>query len=89
MNVALTPELEEFVQTQVAQGSYTSASEVIQDSLRLLQEHLNQSTQAHLKAEIQKGVDDIRQGRYTTYTNAQDLANHIKALGRQHQASES
>jgi antitoxin ParD1/3/4 len=38
MNVSLTQELEEFVQRKVASGLYTSASEVIREGLRLLEE---------------------------------------------------
>ena len=36
MNISLTPELERFVQEKVACGMYTSASEVIRESLRLM-----------------------------------------------------
>jgi antitoxin ParD1/3/4 len=39
MNVSLTPELEEFVSTKVQSGRYNSASEVVREALRLLEEH--------------------------------------------------
>jgi len=39
MNVSLTPELEQFVQTKVRSGRYNSASEVVSEALRLLEEH--------------------------------------------------
>jgi antitoxin ParD1/3/4 len=39
MNVSLTPELEKFVAVKVASGRYTSASEVVREALRLLEEH--------------------------------------------------
>ena len=39
MNVSLTPELEEFVSTKVESGRYSSASEVVREALRLLEEH--------------------------------------------------
>ena len=39
MNVSLTPELEEFVAAKVQTGRYTSASEVVREALRLLEEH--------------------------------------------------
>ena len=39
MNVSLTPELEGFVQTKVISGRYTSASEVVREALRLLEDH--------------------------------------------------
>ena len=38
MNVSLTPQLEEFVQKRVESGLYGSASEVVREALRLLQE---------------------------------------------------
>jgi antitoxin ParD1/3/4 len=39
MNISLTPALEEFVATKVRSGRYTSASEVVREALRLLEEH--------------------------------------------------
>ena len=39
MNVSLTPELEKFVSSKVRAGRYTSASEVVREALRLLEEH--------------------------------------------------
>ena len=39
MNVSLTPELEKLVAAKVASGRYTSASEVVREALRLLEEH--------------------------------------------------
>jgi antitoxin ParD1/3/4 len=39
MNVSLTPELEEFVNNKVHAGRYNSASEVVREALRLLEEH--------------------------------------------------
>ena len=39
MNVSLTAELERFVSSQVKSGRYNSASEVVREALRLLEEH--------------------------------------------------
>jgi antitoxin ParD1/3/4 len=39
MNVSLTPELEKFVTDKVEAGRYNSASEVVREALRLLEEH--------------------------------------------------
>ena len=39
MNVSLTPELEKFVNNKVQGGRYNSASEVVREALRLLEEH--------------------------------------------------
>ena len=39
MNVSLTPQLEQFVQARVESGRYNSASEVVREALRLLEDH--------------------------------------------------
>jgi antitoxin ParD1/3/4 len=39
MNVSLTPELDKFVSAKVESGRYNSASEVVREALRLLEEH--------------------------------------------------
>jgi antitoxin ParD1/3/4 len=59
MNVSLTKELEQFVQAKVDSGLYYSASEVIREGLRLLQERdmLQQMKLQAIRAEIQKGID--------------------------------
>jgi antitoxin ParD1/3/4 len=38
MNVSLTPELEELIQERVRSGRYHSASEVVREALRLLED---------------------------------------------------
>lgn len=38
LTVSLTPELETFVTSRVASGRYLTASEVVRDGLRLLEE---------------------------------------------------
>jgi len=54
MNVSLTPELEDFVSTKVQSGRYNSASEVVREALRLLEEHdqARASRLAEFNAEI-------------------------------------
>ena len=37
MSLSLTPELEDFVHSRVISGRYTSASEVVREALRLLE----------------------------------------------------
>ena len=65
VNVSITPELEEFVQSLVASGRYHSASEVVRDALRLLRRHdeLTRIEAEELRREIQLGLDDLEQGR--------------------------
>lgn len=49
MNVSLTPELDQFVAGKVESGRYNSASEVVREALRLLEER-DQARSARLAA---------------------------------------
>jgi antitoxin ParD1/3/4 len=58
MNVNLTPQLEEMVRQKVASGLYTSASEVIREALRLMEEQdrLRAAKLDQLRQDIQDGL---------------------------------
>jgi hypothetical protein len=43
--------------------------------------------QKQLQAELQKGIDDIARGQYTTYRSGQDIAARIKTIARSRQAT--
>ena len=49
MNINLTPQLEELVREKVSSGLYNSASEVVREALRLLEEH-DQARSAQIAA---------------------------------------
>ena len=66
MNVSLTPELDKFIADKVASGRYTSASEVVREALRLLEEQ-EQSRAERLEAfnrELQRRIDGLNRGEY-------------------------
>ena len=65
MNVSLTPELESIVKFKVETGLYNSASEVLREGLRLLQQRdeMREMKLQALRKEIQKGMDDLEAGR--------------------------
>ncbi|MDJ0903913.1 MAG: type II toxin-antitoxin system ParD family antitoxin [Xenococcus sp. MO_188.B8] len=79
MNVSLTEELAQFVQSQVESGMYYSASEVIRDGLRLLKERdmLRQIKIEELRKEIKKGIDSLETGESVPFD-----VEEIKAEGR-------
>jgi antitoxin ParD1/3/4 len=64
MNVSLTPELERLVQEKVASGLYSSASEVVREALRLLQERdeLRRLRLEELRREIARGIEAADRG---------------------------
>lgn len=65
MNISLTPELEQFVQQKVNSGMYTSASEVIRESLRLLyiQDDLQSQKITQLNQAIEIGLQQLNDGQ--------------------------
>lgn len=58
-NVSLTPALDAYVRAKVDSGRYASASEVVREALRLLQEQdrLQAVKLEELRAEIRRGLD--------------------------------
>lgn len=64
MNVSLTPELEDLIAQKVQSGRYTSASEVIREALRLLEEQdrLRQERLAAVRREIDEGLAQLDRG---------------------------
>jgi antitoxin ParD1/3/4 len=64
MNVSLTPELEQFVHQKVESGRYLSASEVVREALRLLEERdrLRELRLETLRREIAVGIRQSDRG---------------------------
>ena len=64
MNVSLTPELEQLIHTKVESGLYLSASEVVREALRLLEERdrVNMMKLEELRRAIQIGIDQADRG---------------------------
>lgn len=71
MNINLTPQLEELVREKVSSGRYNSASEVIREALRLMEE------QDRLRAfKLEQLREDVREGLAsgpTTPWNAREM----------------
>lgn len=61
MNISLTTELEQFIQSQVASGKYTSSEEVILAGIRLLEERqrIYKGRFEELQREIMIGVEQL------------------------------
>ena len=64
MNVHLTPELEKLVQKKVKAGSYNSASEVVREALRMMQERdeLLLLRKEEIRKQIAEGYAALRRG---------------------------
>ena len=64
MEITLSPEVEEFIHTQVARGRYTSASEVIMAGMKLFAdlERIYKGHFEELRQEVIRGVDAANKG---------------------------
>jgi antitoxin ParD1/3/4 len=89
MNVSLTPELEELVLNKVKSGRYLSASEVVREALRLLDDHdrLREMKLEEVRKKIQVGFDQLDRGEGIPLEEAFDRLARIheesrKRMGR-------
>ena len=66
MNVSLTTQLEKLVQQKVSSGLYNSASEVVREALRLLEERdmLKELKLQALKKDIASGLEQADNGEF-------------------------
>lgn len=65
MNVHLTPELEVLVQSRVQTGRYDSASEVVREALRLMEERdrLFELHRDEMRKKIAQGLESLQLGK--------------------------
>jgi antitoxin ParD1/3/4 len=88
LNVSLTPELDEFVHQRVATGRYQTASEVVREGLRLLenQERDREAAYAALKTKLERGSSQADQGEFV---DPDEVLKKIDARKRQRAAEKS
>ncbi|MCU0239370.1 MAG: type II toxin-antitoxin system ParD family antitoxin [Pyrinomonadaceae bacterium] len=84
MTLSLTPELESIISQKVKTGGYSSETEVVQKALKLLDNYdrLREIRREELRNEIQKGVDDIKEGRYKVYQTGEEIAEDVIARAK-------
>ncbi|MGP0067091.1 MAG: type II toxin-antitoxin system ParD family antitoxin [Isosphaeraceae bacterium] len=87
MDISLPPDLEEYVEIQVHNGFYRSASEMIGEGLRLLiAKETEQGKLQELKREIQIGTDQAERGQVSEFTA--ETLERLKSEGRDRLATE-
>ena len=64
MNVQLTREAEELIRQKVESGRYNSASEVVREALRLLEEReqIDELRREEIRNTIDEGLEALRRG---------------------------
>jgi antitoxin ParD1/3/4 len=82
MNISLTPQLEKLVLDRVKSGRYTSASEVIREALRLLENHDRALDQGltRLQSDVREGLRALDAGKSAPFDD--ETVERIKRTGR-------
>jgi antitoxin ParD1/3/4 len=75
MTISLNPELQRFVEEQVRAGKFDSPDAAVAEAVRFMK--IREEKLAWLRAEIQKGIDDIEQGRVSDW-NVEELQELIR-----------
>ena len=73
MHIDMPKQLRDFLQSEVKSGNYSNESEVVRDAIRRLQERKsaeekNNTKLENLRAELELGVKDFKEGRFAEYT---------------------
>jgi antitoxin ParD1/3/4 len=65
LTIAVTPELEAFIRERVTSGRFDSASDVVHEGLRLLEEreHARDAELQEIRREIEVGLEQAKAGR--------------------------
>lgn len=81
-NVNLPPHFKRFVETNVREGRFGNASEVVRAGLRLLEHEqtLHKIKIQRLREAARVGIDDVAVGRFTDIPIA-EISRHLKKIG--------
>jgi antitoxin ParD1/3/4 len=74
-NVNLTEHFDQFIDTNLASGRFSNASEIVREGLRLLEqrEREDEAKLEWLRAAAKAGFDDFERGDYVTFHDGKGL----------------
>jgi antitoxin ParD1/3/4 len=84
MTISVPPELERFVAEQVASGRYTSASEVVGEALRLLEEQNSSADEQDLEPWLRESVVPVYDRMQASPERAIPAEEVFHAIRRRH-----
>ncbi len=84
MEITLTPEIEKLINEELEIGDYFSPTQVLHEGLLYLKLRRipKEVRLENLRREVQKGIDDIRQGNYKTYDSADEMMEDVTKEAR-------
>ena len=84
MQISISGEMEQFIRAKVSSGQFASDDEVVAGALELLKETERLSDQdiETLRAEIQKGVDELNRGEGAVWNAGETKVRVMQRLGQ-------
>jgi len=85
LSVPIAPEYAAFIDEQMTAGHYQSASEIVQEGLRLLQQQ-NETEPVRLEAirqEVKAGFAQLDRGDYIEFNSSEEAIAHFHAKARE------
>ena len=81
-NVNLTEHFDRLVETSIASGRYSNASEMVREGLRLLEQRdqENQAKLEWLRAAVREGIEELDRGEYTTLGSSAEIEELMNEL---------
>jgi antitoxin ParD1/3/4 len=88
-NVNLTEHFDRFIESGVASGRFSNASEVVREGLRLLEEREaeNRAKLEWLRGAAKEGFDAIERGEYASLRSDREIRDFIHEIGEEASAS--
>jgi len=82
MNIDLTPEIAEFVASEIAKGDYASASELVRDALRMLRRDRDVENERIeiLRRKLEVGIGQAERGEFSD-RSVMEIAASVLAEG--------
>ena len=93
MEISISEKLWDRIQQKVDSGDYPSVEVVLTNAMILLDHHdalaVELTDSPEVRARIAEGVADLKNGRYTTYTDEtlHELFDDVKRRGRERRAA--
>jgi|SRR5580693_1610688 antitoxin ParD1/3/4 len=84
-NVNLTNHFDRFIETGVASGRFSNASEVVREGLRLLEQREKEDDAKIelLRCAVKEGIDDLERGEYFTLKSPEDIGEFVRKATQQ------
>ena len=81
-NINLTEHFDRFVEAEVESGRYSSASEVVREGLRLIENRKREDKAKlqWLRAAVKEGMEQIHRGEGVEFGSLRDLDEHLDQL---------